>query len=209
MFYLTRPLRKNGPGTELDPAQVRAVPQTILLAYLLPSVMNFLHESYEARHWWNWVWQLYPVWGSLSHFVFSKGTSTAKDTKGTLRVTMGALAVVTTVNFWHVRLYAPFSWTELFVPAWSAAGATDDRFYLRALLQWDYACYTGAVLLWLAYSFGSLKGSGVCQTSWVVLFGGAVLIGLLGGFGTVIILGWLVREEMLSNQGHRKKAKGS
>lgn len=172
--------------------------------------MSYLHSSYESRHWWNWIWQLYPIWGSLAHLVFSKAMPAAKNTKATVRVTMCLIAAATTANFWYLRLCAPFSWAEVFVPAWDAAeGALDDRFYLRTLLQWDYACYTGAALMWLAYSLASLKTMGACRVSWVSLFVGAAVVGLLGGLGTMIVVGWLVREEMLSGQAGNKSEKSS
>ncbi|KAJ6447289.1 Dimeric alpha-beta barrel [Purpureocillium lavendulum] len=158
----------------LDPATLTAVLPTVVLAYYVPHVGSYWPASLEQRHWWNWVWQLYGVWGSLLLFVFSRAQSRlggsrvpASRATGSLRVSVGILAAIGTLTYWYAAGSPNVSLLEALMPRYLVRNPEDVMVALRTILQYDYICSFGAVYIWLGYQFHDLKAAGLTTLPWV------------------------------------------
>lgn len=212
LFYVFTPTEKlTGPSFHLTNwSSCAAVLPTILLAYHVPHLPSFFHQSLEARNWWNWVWQLYPVWGSLGMFVFSKilllGSGTSPETAGqklhlqTLRITVGVLAVINTAIYWYTLYNSTFSMSEMFIPKYFSDKPQDADVALRTIIQYDHIMTFSAALLWLGYHFMDLEGAGICKIHYSSSICIAAIISGMFGPGTFVLLGWLAREELLASR---------
>ncbi|KAI5459318.1 hypothetical protein BGZ63DRAFT_390708 [Mariannaea sp. PMI_226] len=184
-----------------------AVLPTVLLAYHLPLFPSYFHPSLEARNWWNWVWQLYPVWGSILLFVLSNVfgllfKQTPNNTShqvqlSTIRVTVGTLALINSAVWWYSLSQSTYSWSAIFVPQNLFQKPEAIDLAMRLVLQYDYICSFAAVVLWLALQFRDLGAQGVYDLRYAQSIAITALIGVVFGPGTLLLFIWLVREEIL------------
>ncbi|KAH8667754.1 hypothetical protein BGZ61DRAFT_592543 [Ilyonectria robusta] len=212
LFYVFTPTEKlTGPSFLLTNwSSCASVLPTVLLAYHVPHLPSFFHESLESRHWWNWVWQLYPVWGSLGMFVFSKilslGSGASTEAAGqklqlkTLRITVGVLAAINISIYWYTLYNSNFSMAEMFIPKYFSDKPQDADVALRTIIQYDHIMTFSAALLWLGYHFRDLEVAGICKIHHSSSICIAAIISGMFSPGTFILLGWLAREELLASR---------
>ncbi|KAJ3549578.1 hypothetical protein NM208_g436 [Fusarium decemcellulare] len=182
LFYVFTPAYKlTTPSLHLPgSAPCMALLPTIVLAYFSSHFPSYFHPSLEARNWWNWIWQLFPIWGSFTMLALSKVIAAmGKQPPNTnnpdssdqelriLRVTVYAIALVSTVTWWCTfsNLEVPIS--EIFVPQYFVKSPQAPDVCLRTILQYDYICTYTAGILWLAYHFSDLEKAGVCNIPWI------------------------------------------
>ncbi|KAK7428043.1 hypothetical protein QQZ08_005475 [Neonectria magnoliae] len=211
LYHIFSPVEKvtaeNFPLTNW--AFCASVLPTVILAYHVPHLPSYFHQFLEARNWWNWIWQLFPVWGSLLMFVLSKtlslGTrSSAQDTTQntqvqTLRVTVGALAAINIAVHWYTLYTSNFSMSELFIPKYFSEKPQEADVALRTIIQYDYICTFAGGLLWLAYSFRDLEIAGFCKFRYLRTVCIAGTIAVVFSPGTLFLVAWLAREELLAS----------
>lgn len=187
------------------PAQAAGTLPTIILAYYVPHFLSYFHQSYAARHWWNWIWQLYPIWGSLTFLAsiilaaktigYQGGSS-----KHIVRVSVGVLAAVNTAIYWYTAYSSELSLFQLFVPKYFIYAPVEADVALRVVIQYDYICCLGAALLWLALMLRDLKDMKDCgsmQLSWTMILVSAVVLSGTCGVGTMMLVAWSWRNELL------------
>jgi hypothetical protein len=185
-----------------------AVLPTVFLTYLVPHLPSYFHQSLEARNWWNWVWQLFPIWGSVCFFVISQAVAILfrQNTNASpqpaplnpIRITVIILALINTGIWWYTMYHSTFSLRELFIPKYFSEKPQEADVALRTILQYDYICTFGAAFLWLALHFRDLEAEGICKLRYGRTFLLVALIGGAFGPGTLLLLAWLVREEILA-----------
>lgn len=175
-----------------------AVLPTIVLTYYIPHFSSYLHLSLQMRNWWNWVWQPYPVWGAVVLFLFSK-MSAPKHDLPTIKFTVGAIAVVNTAVYWYTLYASDLPLLDIILPKYLLDSPQDPAVALRTTIQFDFVCSFSAGYLWLAYHFWDLKAAGICSASWIRILGTALVTGIAFGPGAVLLLGWIVREELLAS----------
>ncbi|KAI8712926.1 hypothetical protein NCS52_01392300 [Fusarium sp. LHS14.1] len=183
---------------------------TIALAYFSSHFPSYFHPSLEARNWWNWIWQLFPVWGSFIMLAISKIISGVGKTRSTkddsnqelvvLRVTVYLLAFISTATWWYTipKIEGPVS--DVFMPQYFVESPQEPDECLRTIIQYDYICTYSAGFLWLAYHFSDLEKAGVCEVPWIRALVVAGVVGAVVGPGSLFILIWLLREELLASQ---------
>ncbi|KAH7131125.1 hypothetical protein EDB81DRAFT_728181 [Dactylonectria macrodidyma] len=212
LSYVFTPIEKlSSPSFHLrNWSSCAAVLPTMLLAYHFPHLPSFFHTNLEVRHWWNWVWQLYPVWGSLVILVFSKVilplgaraslyVTTQKPQTKTLRITVGILAVMNVSIYWYTLYNSKFSISEMFVPKYFFDKPAEADVSLRTIIQYDYLCTFLAGYLWLGLHFRDLQVAGICKVRFVRTVCIAAIISGLFSPGTFLLLAWLAREELLAS----------
>jgi hypothetical protein len=86
----------------------------------------------------------------------------------------------------------------LFIPKYFSEKPQEADVALRTILQYDYICTFGAAFLWLALHFRDLEAEGICKLRYGRTFLLVALIGGAFGPGTLLLLAWLVREEILA-----------
>lgn len=204
-------------ATAISPIHAAAVLPAVALGYYLPHFPSYFHDDYGSRHWWNWIWQLYPVWGSIVFFVSTKvlapvvvesGIRQASPSTGTsaTKATLGVVALVNTATFWYTVRNAEVPAVQLFIPAYFASPPAEPHVVMRTIIQYDYLCSFGATILWLCLSIRDLKAAGSVRAPWVVILGATVIVCGVCGLGTAMLLLWAWREEVLAREvdGSRK-----
>ncbi|KAH7123281.1 hypothetical protein B0J13DRAFT_599065 [Dactylonectria estremocensis] len=212
LFHVFTPIEKLlSPSFHLTNwSSCAAILPTVLLAYHVPHLPSFFHTSLEARHWWNWVWQLYPVWGSLAIFLFSKVilplgarvsplATTQKHQTNTLRITVGILAVMNVSIYWYTLYNSTFSMSEMFVPKYFFDKPAEADVALRTIIQYDYLCTFLAGYWWLGLHFRDLQVAGICKVRFVRTICIAAIISGIFSPGTFLLLAWLAREELMAS----------
>ncbi|GAB1319710.1 FAD NAD(P)-binding domain protein [Madurella fahalii] len=156
------------------------------------------------------VWQLYPVYLSLTLYLVSrlwkdttahdKIRATQRDLP-TLRWSVG-LACALSAAVW-VWAWLPHGVRAVFVPAAlprSTPGLTE---FTREFLRWDEVFGFGAHLVWMGYLFWDLAHAGMLREGWVTVMAVGVVSVLALGPGATLGLGWLFREHILATRRHK------
>ncbi|KAL6877052.1 hypothetical protein J3F83DRAFT_435087 [Trichoderma novae-zelandiae] len=214
-FYVSSPLNKYSTASArlMDGAGVLAVLPSVLVAFLIPHVISLVHPDFEVRHWVNWIWQVFPVWGSILLFAFSSAIRPFLDdrveavqrrNKTAIRTIGGFMIALSVACYWSMLLLSPLPVSELFVPKFFFETPESPLAALLTIFQYDYIVSYTTVLLWLAYHFADLKSAGICQLSWARILLSSAVIGCLGGPGVVAMVGWIAREEMMASAEHIK-----
>ncbi|KAL7939135.1 hypothetical protein V8C35DRAFT_285821 [Trichoderma chlorosporum] len=214
-FYVFSPLKKYATASArlIDGAGVLAILPTLLVVFFIPHIISLIHPDFETRHLANWIWQLFPVWGSVLLFTLSSALRLFLDenpeavqrrNKTGIRVIGGVMITLSTVSYWYMLLFSPLSVSEALMPKYFIELPQDTSTSLFSIFQYDYIVSFTSILLWLAYHLGDLKGAGLCQLSWPRILLSSLVIGALGGPGVLVWVGWLTREEMMALAEHAK-----
>ncbi|KAL1304847.1 hypothetical protein AAFC00_003772 [Neodothiora populina] len=188
-----------------------AVLPAIFLTYYLPTALTMFHPSLEARQWWNWIWQLFPIWVSTATWLLSKlRPSTMRSDRlwaptrdlSIMYYTVGTTAAISTLTWWTTLSLSGISPLTLFFPSAYASAGTDIDSFVNIFLKWDELLMFANAFLWLAYIFWDLKVAGIMQTSWarIAVYSIASLVAV--GPGATLGLGWLWREDRITNGRH-------
>jgi hypothetical protein len=226
LLYINTPLPKilssssataGSSSSSIPAASANAFLPAVVLGYFTSHFPSFFHPDLAARHWWSWVWQLYPVWTGLLFIAFTRiffKTQTASASSSSsvpvVQRTIGILGVVSTCTYWYILSTSNLSLRDLFFPEGNSPfqePADAAPAALRLIVKYDYLTSYGAVLLWLGLSFRDLKAAGIMDTSWVVMLGLGGLAALGLGPGSMLMLGWCVREQVLASRGGRGDGK--
>ncbi|KAK6711219.1 hypothetical protein SNK05_005645 [Fusarium graminearum] len=182
----------------------KAIYVAIILGYYVPHFPSYFNASLERRNWWNWIWQLFPVWCCSITFAFSKVFARMNKSNGklnperdALRILMGGCSVLSMGVWWYTVASMKGSIFEVFVPQYLITYPQEPSLGLRTVIQFDYICCYAAGYMWLAYHFRDLEKVGVCSISWVRAISVTVVLGFLVGPGTLFPILWLLREELL------------
>lgn len=218
---LSNLVSSNGPE-ELRDSSALAVLPAVALSFYVPHFESFLGPDLSARHWWNWVWQLFGLWGAILFLGFcgmlwtlrqllpmmptslSKRVKLHNGLKAT-RLTAVCLGMVNVGTYWYVLMSSHYSWSEVYVPKYFWQSAADPGAALGTLLQFDYICVFGSALTWLGYQFRELKTAGLIETSWAKITSLGLFVGVLFGPGTLWWVAWLMREEILTSLRPRRE----
>ncbi|KAF2425532.1 hypothetical protein EJ08DRAFT_736731 [Tothia fuscella] len=183
-----------------------------MLGYMVPHVLSHFHPDLVSRMWWNWIWQLFPVWCWIVGAAWStiglfpskfKATSDNNDDMPTIRRTIAFLAIPSTAAWWYTAAFAPFSMIQLFIPQSLGPSPTFAE-NMRLTLQRDEAKGLGASLLWLLYTWADLQRAGMTTSRNVLTMVASLAVGVLVvGPGSAFLLGWLAREELLASKHHK------
>ncbi|KAF4334085.1 hypothetical protein FBEOM_12096 [Fusarium beomiforme] len=217
LFYVFTPAYKLTTPSLYSPglAPCIALLPTIVLGYYITHFPSFFHSSLETRNWWNWIWQLFPIWGSIIMLILSKMISQTKEHSSkalkqelnAIRLTVGIISVISTGTWWYTILNMDSTIFQVFIPQHFLTTPQDPILGLRTVIQFDYICCYSAGFLWLAYHFKDLENVGICSISWIRAACASAGLGCLLGPGTMFTLLWLLREELLvATQTDIKKA---
>ncbi|KAK9438576.1 hypothetical protein VB005_06722 [Metarhizium brunneum] len=218
---LSNLVSSKGPE-ELRDLSTLAVLPAVALSFYVPHFESFLGPDFSARHWWNWVWQLFGLWGVILFLGFSgmlwtlrqllpmMPTSLSRRVKlhnglKATRLTAVCLGMVNVGTYWYVLMSSHYSWSEVYVPKYFWQSAADPGAALGTLLQFDYICVFGSALAWLGYQFRDLKTAGLIETSWAKITSLGLFVGVLFGPGSLWWVAWLMREEILTSLRPRRE----
>ncbi|RGP73154.1 hypothetical protein FLONG3_6470 [Fusarium longipes] len=182
----------------------KAIYVSLIVGYYVSHFPSYFNTSLEGRNWWNWIWQLFPIWTCSIMFVLSKtftytdGAAIEIETeRNLLRGAMGACSLISMGTWWYTVSTTNDSVFEVFVPQYLVNFPRDPSVGLRTVIQFDYICCYTAGYLWLAYHFRDLEKVGVCSISWARAAVVTVVLSFVVGPGTLFPILWLLREELL------------
>lgn len=184
---------------------------SLLLCYFGSLLPSYFHPTLEGRHWWNWIWQLYPIWTSLSLFVMTSfagilglGAFAKDNSRGVRMVTVMTLFMASIAVNAAAFLWSDMSQLELFYPSYIFEGPTNGAVALRTILQYDQLCCQGAAILWVSYQLWQLQSvpqlfilPSLCIATAVLTYGWCT--------GAILLVGWTIKE--LISDVDSKKAK--
>lgn len=202
-FYLvlTPKTSFQAPGSiGINAANAAAVLPTVVLAYYIPHFAAFLHQDLNARHWWMWIWQLYPVWGSLIFFVLSRVLAPIVNGMPSRKIVQVTLVALSTVNVgvkWYTDVNSDFTAYETFVPKFLLEKPEDPVVALMTILQYDHICVFAGVIMWLLRSLSETEASEKGRMMIVLVFLGLLSMFGVISVGTVTLIAWEIRERMM------------
>jgi hypothetical protein len=194
-------LKKAGPSSIIIQQSWRILP-TVVIAYLIPHFYMYLSPSLESRHYWTWIWQPFPIWGSIILSLLSvpsyfTGTSFRNSPRPSVPYwTVYFFMALSIGVHWYTLLSSGVSPQQLWIP-FSLYPLSDITLAVRSCLLWDQLCAYGAGYVWLALQLHDLKRGMAVSWSWEKIIVGYLLLLLSTGPGATFVLGWLVREKFL------------
>ncbi|CAI6091808.1 unnamed protein product [Clonostachys chloroleuca] len=160
----------------------------------------FFAQSYDARHYWTWAWQLSPLWIGLANIILGQAIRLFRvpfSPSAASKLMLGILAVVSASVWIYTVAFSPHSIPTLFFPE---TGPQDGLIlHSRKALQADEVAAYASTFLWLIYAFADLYLAGLVGTVWVVYAALLPLVTLAVGPGATYVLGWYARESILSS----------
>jgi hypothetical protein len=190
----------------------RAALPAVLLAYLLPLYATVVWPDLQFRQCLLFVWQLYPLWLSLSAWAISRSfkDTMAKDmlynVKRDLPVMrayiLSASALAAGV-WWWAGFAGGFGAREVFVPLGLPRNMSSFADFTREFLKWDETFGFSAHLVWLGYLFWDLSAAGMLKEGWLTAVGLGLVSVVVVGPGATLGLGWLWREHILASRRHK------
>lgn len=186
---------------------------SMVICYWIPLVGQFFAPTMEARHTWNWVWQVFPLTISLMQrlLAWTVVPNTVNEDRYTQPLRdlpaifwqIGISAVASAAVWIYTVTQVPFSLTELFIPTEFDISGNNFVMAIRQILQWDWLIIFSACFIWLAYSFWDLKAAGMVKQSWLTLFAGCAASFATVGPGATFAAGWSYREYCLAYRRHK------
>lgn len=186
----------------------------VLLAYLIPFYLVIYEPLAAARQPLLYLWQLYPVWLSLS--VWAIGRLCFRDTVATdklyhtekdlpvMRWYVGAAsalaAVVWVGTVWGAGMGGI---SGVFVPSALPRSLPSLVEFMGQFLRWDEVFTFASHLVWLGYLFWDLAAAGMLKEGWLTAAGCGVASLLVAGPGATVGMGWLWREHILATRRHK------
>lgn len=194
---------------------------TMLTAYYLPTLGNFLPRELQNRRYFNAIWQLFPVVVPLLQAPFrlmykvasepvkklSKEQETVeakRSSRKTLRYIRGiymSFAVISGLSFTYARrsLPAGSSMAGVILPGlWDytlPVGSFAEG--IARFMKYDESLVMASGFVWLGLKYWELKRHGYPLSWWKVIMGMAATTAAFGP-GAAMSLGWGLREEMLA-----------
>jgi hypothetical protein len=212
LFWISTPINSFRAADHrlTDTRYTYTVLPMVLLFSVVPIYLAYYSPTLQQRHWHMWAWQMFPLSISIGQYLLSKAIpNTMKQDRlknfkrdmPAIRMTVGAMAMLSAGVWIYTLTKSPFTFSEMFVPGTSPAN--DFGGQSGFILRWDQICGSGASLLWLMYSFIDLKRAGMADMSYINAIALMSTSLICFGPGATFALGWLFREETLLAKRHK------
>ncbi|KAH6989817.1 hypothetical protein BKA56DRAFT_653104 [Ilyonectria sp. MPI-CAGE-AT-0026] len=212
--YISSPI-ENFKATDMRLTRMnytRAIQPAMILAYYIPTYAMLFWPSLPLRQSWLFIWQMFPIWTAVATFIFScafpntmmqdRITAPKRDLP-LIRYTVGTL-IVPSVCFWlRAWFTAPFGTGAGFLPHTLPSNTSDLTAFAREFLKFDAGFVFSATFMWLGYLFWDMKHAGMVQSSWLEIAIYAISTVVVLGPGAAAGLGWLWREDIITNKRHK------
>ncbi|GAB7353291.1 hypothetical protein MBLNU459_g3793t2 [Dothideomycetes sp. NU459] len=194
-------------------AYTAGIVPTLTVCYYIPTAAMFFWPTLSGRQSWNWVWQMSPLWIGLTHrllaaTVFPDTTThdrlhAPKRDYPSIQLAVGTCIAVSSGVWLWTFLTAPRSIIAVMIPTTVPQSHSDLTAFTRVFLQYDHVFCFAAALTWLAYLFWDMKHAGMVTERWsTLLLYAAASVAVLGP-GATVGLGWLWREDVITNKRHK------
>ncbi|RDL35444.1 Uncharacterized protein BP5553_07375 [Venustampulla echinocandica] len=213
LHYIQSPLENYQPAENrlTNMRAVKTIIPTIVLTFLLPTIVMMAAPQLEGRQWVNGLfWQLFPLYGAICQRALGllvndttevDRISSPEADMPYLRLAYGLSAGFAACANLYVRFASPFPLMDIFFKdiANPSAPATLMQGAAR-FLRYDHIIALGAGTIWVMLSLGDLKSAGRLQAGWAKIIGAFGAIALVGGPGSAMVAMWAWREEILAKR---------
>jgi hypothetical protein len=119
-----------------------------------------------------------------------------------MRYTVGALCTLSAGVWVYTNLTSTYSFATMFVLEDIQGYQTDVTAWIRDSWKVAWFALFGNTFLWLGYLFWDMKHAGMVASNWLSIMFYAVSSTIVLGPGATVGLGWLWREEIITNKRH-------
>jgi hypothetical protein len=189
-----------------------AILPAIIVAYYIPLYAMLHWQTVSGRQSWLFFWQMSPVWISitalsLSYFIPNTTASdrlkAPKRDLPVMQYTIGVLSAFSAALWIRTNYTSPYGFASLFLPETIPSQTSNFLTFIRDFLKFDELSLFGNTLIWLGYLFWDIKHAGMINTSWLTIIFYATSSLLVLGPGATAGLGWLWREDIITNKRHK------
>jgi hypothetical protein len=187
---------------------------TLILTYYIPAFAMFDWPTISGREAWLFVWQMFPVWISitttlLSWFIPDTTVSDRFESPNrdlpVIRYTIGILSLISSaVWLWTcIAAFPQNKITGILIPRSLPGQTTNLVTFIREFLKFDEILLFANTFMWLGYLYWDMKYAGMLKTSWVRILVYLLTSVMLLGPGATAGAGWLWRENILASKRHK------
>ena len=168
--------------------------------------------THSGRESWLFFWQMCPIWIPITNFLLTYAfpdttmhdrIKTPRRDLPVMRYTVGTFVALSAAVWLWTCVISPFSLTDMFVPCAIPTSTSDLTTFIREFLKFDEGFLFTNTFLWLGYLFWDMKYAGMVHASWLKIVIYAISAILAVGPGAAAGLGWLWREDIITNRRHR------
>jgi hypothetical protein len=194
-------------------AYAKTLLPALTTGFVIPSATMLFAPDQFVRQYAAGVWQLFPVWVSLSHSFFRLWVkdTTAEDRVNNvhadlpyLRAAYISTGVIAGSAYIYLWVFTPYPMLDIFFSGLKKDPVQASKSIITAsarFLRYDQICAFGAGLYWAILHFRDLKNSGrQMEKSWLT-FGRDLVLATIGlGPGAALAAFWGWREEVLARK---------
>ncbi|KAJ4299837.1 hypothetical protein N0V90_005083 [Kalmusia sp. IMI 367209] len=205
----TNPLRSRSTSERKIDVKGSAIWALLIVLFSVVPVIGLMFDAtFEARHWWTWLWQLYSVRITLSWYAIAflaklipfPAISNKMSYRAKIALILAPFIGLAAGMWIYTLLYCPHPLYTVFLPQPLVLDTWVLR--MRRILQFDQLFVFGSSVLWVAMDSrrtGIASGFEILAISVVLTFA----FGTGASFGLV----WLWREWQLVCEDEREEAK--
>jgi hypothetical protein len=184
----------------------------MIIAYYLPFYGMIFSPTLLGRQSWLFVWQMFPIWIAITTFILSKAFSdtimhdrinSPKRDLPFIRFTIGTLVSLSACVWIWAWSTTSYGGPSLFFPFILSLATSDLTAFMREVLKFNETFLFAATFIWLVCLFWDMKHAGMLQVSWLKIFIYATCTVVMFGPGAAAGLGWLWREDNITNRRHK------
>jgi hypothetical protein len=192
-------------------AYAKTLLPALTIGFSIPSLVMFFYPDLMVRQYANGIWQLFPVWVSLTHQLLSyivKDT-TSHDRRHNPEADMPYLrnayllgGLTSASVYLYLWTRSPFSMKDLFFSGLTnpAQAVTSIAPASAQFLKYDFLYTLGAGLYWTTLQFWDLKRAQRTSVSWLKFLAAMTATTVSLGPGTAMTGFWYWREKMLGKK---------
>ncbi|KAH7207801.1 uncharacterized protein BKA55DRAFT_586548 [Fusarium redolens] len=214
LHYVSSPI-ENFKATDMRLTRMNhtlGILPVMILTYYIPFYAMMFWPTPLGRQSWLFVWKMFPIWIAITTFILSNAFSDTmmhdrinapKRDLPVIRFTIGTLVGLSACVWIWAWSTAPYGGAAIFFPSILPLATSDLTAFMREFLKFDEAFLFTATFIWLGCLFWDMKHAGMLQTNWLKISTYATCTVVMFGPGAAAGLGWLWREDIITNKRHK------
>ncbi|KAF2107734.1 hypothetical protein BDV96DRAFT_588660 [Lophiotrema nucula] len=201
---------QNHPWQLIRTTEALCYAPAILIIHTFLMMLMYFSPSLEARHYWTWFWQLFPVRIALTHsafYILSKWTGLQGRTsrvpyRTAMIMAIGPFIAISAGTYIYTALESPYPLYDVFLPTIPLDLESGKSWVLRMrnILQIDQVIISAATFLWVSYLVQDMRvGKLVSRAETWTFFAMIALVPIVGQSATYGLM-WLRREFLMNRK---------
>ncbi|KAF9766742.1 hypothetical protein IL306_000815 [Fusarium sp. DS 682] len=214
LHYVSSPI-ENFKATDMRLTKMNytlSILPAMILTYYVPFYGMMFSPTPLGRQSWLFVWQMFPIWIAITTFILSNvfpntmmhdRINAPKRDLPLMRLTIGTLVGFSACVWIWAWSTASYGGEAIFFAFILPLATSDLTAFMREFLKFDETFLFAATFIWLGCLFWDMKHAGMLQVSWLKIAIYATCTIVMFGPGAAAGLGWLWREEIITNRRHK------